>query len=213
MILEREPAREDRDPHSQPAGVAQRDDAELSRAHGRHVGGARGRHRRLGRDPHRRRDRVLRRRRPQGRRAGDSGGIAPAGRLRRPGRRATSPKPLIAAVTGPALAGGFEMVLACDWSWPRPRATSASPRSSAASLPRRRWADPPAEARPARDGARDGHDRRSVHRQSRPTSSAWSTGSRPTPCSTPRSRWPSGSARTPRSRSGSPSGSREESQR
>ena len=67
------------------------------------------------------------------------------------------PKPIIAAVNGPALAGGFEIVLSCDLVVAADTALR-HPRSPARADGRGRRADPSPEARAARDRARAGDD-------------------------------------------------------
>ncbi len=71
-------------------------------------------------------------------------------------RQRDFPKPLIAAVNGSALAGGFEIMLSCDLVVAADHATLRHPRGQARPDRRRRRPHPHAQAPPDGDRARDG---------------------------------------------------------
>ena len=107
------------------------------------------------------------------------------------------PKPIIAAVNGPALAGGFEIVLVVR---PRGRGRHRAlrhPRGAARAHGRRRRAHPAAQARAARDRARARDDRRPDRRRPRARARPREPRRAARPgASTRRARSPSASART-----------------
>ena len=114
-------------------------------------------------------------------------------------------KPIIAAVDGPALAGGTEITLACDLIVASTSATFGIPEVKRSLVAARRRPVPPRPQDPLqpRHGVRP--DRRPDHRRGRPTTTGSSTCSpRPAGRSRRPSPWPTASAPTPRSRSGPP---------
>ena len=101
------------------------------------------------------------------------------------------PKPIIAAVNGSALAGGFEIMLSCDLVVAADHATFGIPEAKRGPHRRRGRTDPHAQAAAHGRRARAGHDRRPHRRRA---------GLRPRPrqpgragrarCWTRPSRWP-----------------------
>ena len=77
------------------------------------------------------------------------------------------PKPIIGAVNGPALAGGFEIVLSCDLVVAADTSRFGIPEVSARPPGRGRRSDPAAQAGAARDRARARDDGRPDRRRPR----------------------------------------------
>ncbi len=106
-------------------------------------------------------------------------------------------KPVIAAVNGPAVAGGFELVLACDMVVAAEHAVFGLPEVQRGLLAAAGGPIRLAAARPARDRDRDHDHRRHDRRGAGARRSGSSTGScPPTASSTRRSRSPSASRPT-----------------
>ena len=137
---------------------------------------ARGGSGRLARGAHPQGQRVLRRRRPQGHQRGSSRRAGHGqGRLRRHRRPQPAPSRIIAAVDGPALAGGTEIVLSCDLVVASTAASLRHPRGQALAGGRGRRAVPPAPGAAPQHRPRARADRRSRSPPSGPTTSGWST--------------------------------------
>ena len=163
--------------HAEPARAAQRArTGAVRKALPAAIDALRRRRRRRRDDPHRRRSRVLRRRRPEGvrLRAGAAGrGLRRGGRARDDGRlpfRGALPphtKPLIGAVNGVAVTGGFEVALNCDFLIASDRARFADTHARVGVMPG--WGLTVLLAQRIGVGARQADEHhRQLHRRARP---------------------------------------------
>ena len=116
--------------------------------------------------------------------------------------RRAIPVPVIAAVNGPALAGGFELVLACDLVVAAEHAVFGIPEVKRGLLAAGGGLVRLPKRLPIAHGDGAGPDRRLDHRRPGPRARPRERGGAGrTGCSTRPSRWPAGSSRTPRSAS------------
>ena len=170
--------RSGRGDHAQPARGAQRAEPRGAQGAARRDRALRRRRRRRRDDPHRRRSRVLRRCRLEGVRVGRGApgrGIRRGGGARDDGRtpfRGALPphsKPLIGAVNGVAVTGGFEVALNCDFLIASDRARFADTHARVGVMPG--WGLTVLLAQRIGIGARQGDEHhRQLRRRARPRS-------------------------------------------